>query len=138
MLMSNNHNHNKHFSQVAIGLELWESVDARAVAIHVFGEDAKVRGKEVWMIHPDLGVTPNIKISAKGYFCFDDETSGDWYDLVTLFIRQDNRASDFWIKINNPIWPAREESTRKNDLVIATDLLNGFKFKEDNDSDKSE
>ena len=136
--MSNNLNLNKHFSQVAIGYELWESIDARAVAVHVFGEDAKVRGKEVWMNHPKLGKTPSIKISAKGYYSFEDATSGDWYDLVTLYSTLDDRASDFWIKIDNPFCPIREESTRKNDLVIAKDLLKGLKFKEDNDLDKSE
>jgi hypothetical protein len=136
--MSNNLNLNKHFSQVAIGYELWESIDARAVAVHVFGEDAKVRGKEVWMNHPKLGKTPSIKISAKGYYSFEDATSGDWYDLVTLYSTLDDRASDFWIKIDNPVCPAREDSTRKNDLVIAIDLLKGLKFKEDNDLDKSE
>jgi hypothetical protein len=138
MLLNNSNHHEKLIYKIAIGFDLWESIDARAVAVHVFGEDAKVRGKEVWLNHPKLGKTPSIKISAKGYYSFEDATSGDWYDLVTLYSTQDDRASDFWIKIDNPFCPIREESTRKNDLVIAKDLLKGLKFKEDKDLDKSE
>lgn len=81
-----------------IGAEIWDNVDARELAkMHLGVHRAVWRDDNVWFVCPmcarDGHDRLNVKVDKSGFWCFDSEKGGTWFDMLSMLGLHGNDGS---------------------------------------------